>query len=362
MTHHSSLVRASFEIPDDRAAAEPPEMRGLERDGVRLLVAGPSGTSHTTFKEISRYLRRGDLVVVNTSATLPAAIEGERRAGRRVAVHFSNLLDDGTWTVELRSPDASGPLLDGTSGERIRLEGGAQLEILSAHSGPEGRSRLVRVTTTTDCVEEYLEAFGRPIAYTYSKGRHPLSMYQTVFARDPGSAEMPSAGRPFTTDLVTRMVTQGIVFAPILLHAGVSSLERGESPLPERYRVAAETARLVNETRRAGGSVIAVGTTVTRALETVTDEDGSVRPGEGWTDLVLSPARRARAVDGLITGWHTSDASHQLLLEAVAGGDLVDRAYAAALRTGYLWHEFGDSCLLLPTRGAPDEGQPTRIP
>ncbi|MDQ3620492.1 MAG: S-adenosylmethionine:tRNA ribosyltransferase-isomerase [Actinomycetota bacterium] len=349
MNASASLIRASFDIPNDRAAGEPPEMRGLKRDGVRLLVAGPSGSIHTTFKELSRYLQSGDLVVVNTSATLPAAIEGERESGHRVLVHFSTRFDDGTWTVELRSPDAPGPLLDGISGERIRLNGRAKLVILSALSGPEGRSRLVRVTTTADCIEKYLEVFGRPIAYTYLKGRHPLSMYQTVFARDPGSAEMPSAGRPFTTDLVTQMVSQGIVFAPILLHAGVSSLERGESPLPERYSVTAETARLVNETHRAGSSVIAVGTTVTRALETVTDEGGTVMPGEGWTDLVLSPARPARVVDALITGWHTSDASHQLLLEAVAGGDLVDRAYDAAIRSGYLWHEFGDSCLLFPS-------------
>ena len=349
MNASASLTRASFDTPDDRVASEPPEVRGLPRDGVRLLVANPSGTIHTTFKELAHYLRRGDLVVVNTSATLPAAIDGERESGHRVVVHFSTRLDDGTWTAELRSPDASGPLLDGISGERIQLSGGADLEILEALSGVEGRSRLVRVTATADCIEEYLETFGRPIAYTYLKGRHPLSMYQTVFARDPGSAEMPSAGRPFTTDLVTQMVSRGIAFAPILLHAGVSSLERDEDPLPERYRVTAETARLVNEAHRAGGSVIAVGTTVTRALETVTDEDGTVMPGAGWTDLVLSPARPARAVDGLITGWHTSDASHQLLLEAVAGAGLVDRAYYAAIRSGYLWHEFGDSCLLFPS-------------
>ena len=351
-----SLARSSFDVPEDRAATEPPEMRGLERDGVRLLVADPGGTRHVSFRDLPRWLRRGDLVVVNISATLPAAIDGERETGRRVTVHFSTRLDDGTWTVELRSPEVSGPLLDGRAGEPIRLAGNAELEILSAHSGPQGRSRLLRVATTEASLEEHLERFGRPIAYPYVKRRHPLSMYQTVFARERGSAEMPSAGRPFTTKLVTQMVSQGVVFAPILLHAGVSSLEREESPLPERFRVTAETARLVNETRRAGGSVIAVGTTVTRALETVTDATGCVTPGEGWTDLVLSPARPVRAVDGLITGWHASDASHQLLLEAVAGEDLVDRAYEAALRGGYLWHEFGDSCLLLPRRDTSGRG------
>jgi S-adenosylmethionine:tRNA ribosyltransferase-isomerase len=169
-----------------------------------------------------------------------------------------------------------------------------------------------------------------------------------VFAREPGSAEMPSAGRPFTARLVTDLASRGITVAPVVLHTGVSSLEATDPPLPERFRVPAATARLVAQTRRWGGRVVAVGTTVTRALETVARPDGTVVPGQGWTDLVLHRDRPARVVDGLITGWHAPGASHLLLLEAVAGPELVERAYREALRGSYRWHEFGDSCLLLP--------------
>ena len=169
-----------------------------------------------------------------------------------------------------------------------------------------------------------------------------------MFAREPGSAEMPSAGRPFTTELVTDLVTRGIAIAPITLHTGVSSQDAGEPPQPERYAVPETTARAVNMTRAAGGRVVAVGTTVTRALESAADGGGVIRGRAGWTDLVLGPQRPARVVSGLVTGWHAPGASHLDLLDAVAGADLVDRAYHEAVRARYLWHEFGDSCLLLP--------------
>jgi len=146
-------------------------------------------------------------------------------------------------------------------------------------------------------------------------------------------------------------VAGGVVIAPVSLDAGVSSLEAGEPPVAERYLVPPATARLVNLTKRSGGRVIAVGTTVTRALETVADDEGRVNAGAGWTDLVLDPGRPARVVDGLVTGWHAPGASHLLLLEAVAGAELVAAAYREALRMGYLWHEFGDSALLLAGRG-----------
>jgi S-adenosylmethionine:tRNA ribosyltransferase-isomerase len=131
------------------------------------------------------------------------------------------------------------------------------------------------------------------------------------------------------------------------LHCSVSSPETGEPPLPERFRVPEATARLVNATRAAGSRVVAIGTTVTRALETVASADGSVSPGHGWTDLVLGPERPTHVVDGLVTGWHEPGASHLQLLTAVAGAELVHKAYDEALAERYLWHEFGDSCLLL---------------
>jgi S-adenosylmethionine:tRNA ribosyltransferase-isomerase len=261
-------------------------------------------------------------------------------------VHLSSHLDDDSWAVELRAADGSGPLLDGAAGEEIALDGGARLHVLSAFAGIEGRSRMLRARVETDgTVEDYLARAGRPISYSYVPERWPLSMYQTVFAREPGSAEMPSAARPFTHELVTEMVSRGIGIAPVTLHTAVSSLERGETPLPERVRVPATTARVVNETRASGGRIVAVGTTVTRALETAAG-----RAIDGWTDLVLGPDRPARVVNGLVTGWHSPEASHQWLLEAVAGPDLVGSAYEEATRESYLWHEFGDACLLLPER------------
>ncbi|MQA99986.1 MAG: S-adenosylmethionine:tRNA ribosyltransferase-isomerase [Actinobacteria bacterium] len=341
-------------LPEQRPAGEPPEARGIKRDEVRLLVVGPGGFEHVIFRDVGRFLAPGDLLVVNTSRTVPAAVDAERD-GQEIVVHFSARLNDGSWTVELRAVDGSRPLLDGAGGEVIETAGGGRFEILGAYLGIEGRSRMQRVDVRVSdgSVEHYLARVGRPISYSHVSERWPLSMYQTVFARVPGSAEMPSAGRPFTHELVTQLVSRGLVLAPVVLHAGVSSLEAGETPLPERYRVPASTARLVNHTREAGGRIVAVGTTVTRALESAADGD-VVRPSEGWTDLVLDSERPSRVVDGLVTGWHAPDASHRWLLEAVAGRASVDGAYAAASEAGYLWHEFGDSCLLLPRRSRTD--------
>jgi S-adenosylmethionine:tRNA ribosyltransferase-isomerase len=197
-------------------------------------------------------------------------------------------------------------------------------------------------------LERYLARHGRPIRYSYVPESWPIEAYQTVFAREPGSAEMPSAARPFTADLVTELVTRGVLLAPITLHTGVSSPERGEPPYPERYAVPVETARLINAVREWGGRVIAVGTTVVRALETAAMPDGTVAPAAGWTGLVVTPSRGLRAVDGLVTGWHDADSSHLQLLEAVGGHELLARSYREAADHGYLFHEFGDAQLILP--------------
>jgi S-adenosylmethionine:tRNA ribosyltransferase-isomerase len=314
---------------------------------VRLLVADDTALWHARFRDLPRFLRSGDLVVVNTSGTLAAAVDTDG-----VTVHFATPLDDGDWVIELRRPDQSGPIRDARAGTRIALPGGGAIFLLCNVSGSD---RLWRVRVEV-CggVEGYLSSYGRPITYGYLRGRWPRSAYQTVFARDPGSAEMPSAGRPFTAEVLTELAAAGVATAPITLHTGVSSLESGEAPQPERYRVPARTAALVNETHRRGQRVIAVGTTVARALETVTRRDGLVFGGAGWTELILGPSRPARAVDGLITGFHEPGASHLLLLEAIAGPALVQRTYEAAVQNRYLWHEFGDSCLLLPeSRSAP---------
>jgi S-adenosylmethionine:tRNA ribosyltransferase-isomerase len=333
-----------------RSAAGPPEARGVPRDGVRLLVARQSSVTHATFADLPAFLAPGDLVVVNTSGTLAAAVAGHRTGGQRVTIHFSTALPAGDWAVEVRpGTRATGPLRDVTVGETISVPDGRLTVVASYPEVDTAGSRLWRARVDVpDDVRRYLARHGRPITYDYVIGQWPLESYQTVFAREPGSAEMPSAARPFTGPLVVELVTRGVALAPVTLHTGVSSLEKGEGPLPEPYRVPEATARLVNATRMGGGRVVAVGTTVTRALESATGPDGAVHARHGWTDLVLGPDRPARVVDGLVTGWHEPGASHLLLLEAVAGQEMVAAAYRAATAGGYLWHEFGDSALLLP--------------
>lgn len=340
-----------FTVPDALAATQPPEARGLARDEVRLLVVdghGAPAARHSRFRDLGEFLRPGDLLVVNTSATLPAAVDCVRDNGGPGILHFSVSTDDGTSVVELRTR-ARGPSADGVTGERLRLPGDATVTLLAPYPDPDAPvSRLwrARVGNIAGALEPYLARYGRPITYPYVPDRWPLADYQTVFAREPGSAEMPSAGRPFTAELVTGLVSRGVAIAPIVLHTGVSSMEAGEGPLTERFRVPPATARLVRATRDGGGRVVAVGTTVTRALETVASPDGTVTAGEGCTDLVLGPDRPARVVDGVISGLHLPEASHLLLLEAVAGRDVVRLAYDEAVAQGYHWHEFGDSTLL----------------
>jgi S-adenosylmethionine:tRNA ribosyltransferase-isomerase len=255
--------------------------------------------------------------------------------------------------VELRPAGrATGFLPDVRFGERVELADGAALVVLAGYPLPTvegGRLHRVRLAIEGD-VTSYLNRHGHPIRYAYIERPWPLSSYQTVFGITPGSAEMASAARPFSGTLVASLVAAGIQFAPITLHAGVTSADPGEPPTPERYVVPPTTARLVNQTRAAGGRIVAVGTTPTRALETAAEPDGTVHAQAGWTDLVLGPDRPARVVSGLVTGWHDAGASHLLLLEAVAGPDLVAAAYRAAVPAGDLWHEFGDSALLLPGR------------
>jgi S-adenosylmethionine:tRNA ribosyltransferase-isomerase len=333
-------------------ADRPAEQRGIHRDGVRMLVATTDGLAHAKFHDLARFLTPGDLLVANTSATLAAAVDGHRADGREVAVHFSTPLDCACWVVELRQGDnARGRVADAEPAETIKLPGDATLTLLYRYPDPTAERLWVSSVTgpgVAGAVEEYLARHGRPIRYSYVPDEWPLEAYQTVFSRHPGSAEMASAGRPFTKDLVIEVITAGVLIAPITLHAGVASLEAGELPLPERFTVPEPTAWLVNQTRSAGRRVIAVGTTVTRALESAADPDGTVRPACDWTELVLGSEHPARAVQGLITGWHDPEASHLALLEAVAGSALVKAAYTEAEEAAYLGHEFGDSCLLLP--------------
>jgi S-adenosylmethionine:tRNA ribosyltransferase-isomerase len=327
-------------------AHAPPEARGLGRDEVRLMIARRADGClvHTRFRQLPRFLDPGDLVVLNVSAIVPAALPALRPDGTRLELHLATPTQDGRWLVELRRDREQ--FAGGESGERIALPGGGSATLLAPYMG--GHRLWAAELSLPEPLDRYLAAHGNPIRYAYVPERWPLEAYENVYAVEPGSAEPPSAGRPFTADLLTELVARGVYLAPVVLHTGVSSLESGEAPYPERYRVPATTARLVNAVRGWGGRVIAVGTTTVRALETVAAADGTVSAGEGWTSLVVTPERGLHAVDGLLTGWHDPSSSHLELLRAAAGDELVARSYAAARERGYLWHEFGDVQLVLP--------------
>ncbi|MEU9644977.1 S-adenosylmethionine:tRNA ribosyltransferase-isomerase [Streptomyces sp. NPDC048188] len=363
------MASVAVRVPQELSARLPVEQRepGRDRDGVRLLVSRGTEVSHHTFGELPGLLRAGDLLVVNTSPTLAAAVDG-RIGHTRVVVHFSTRGDDGRWAVELREPDGRGTTraraggggggapapapeaAGGPAGTKVRLPGGARLVLEEPLSARGERLWWARVSRAE--VPGLLREYGRPIRYSYTERDQPLSVYQTVFALPSGdgtgSAEMPSAARPFTARLVAELVSRGVQFAPVTLHTGVASAESHEPPYPERFAVPEASARLINAARAGGGRVVAVGTTAVRAVESAAGADGVVRARTGWTDLVVTPERGVRVVEGLLTGLHEPEASHLLMLEAVAGRAAIDRGYEAAVRGRYLWHEFGDVHLLLP--------------
>ena len=359
-------VPLHFDLPSELEAGEPPEARGLGRDEVRLMVSylGNDRVVHSSFTNLPDFLEAGDTLVINTSGTMNAALPAWYTDGTPVTVHLSTHLPADLWVVELRSSPDNKPVLDGKSGEVLTLPEGASIVLqtpyLSEKRNQSGGNNRLWVSTLDLPVSfhEYLERHGSPIRYSYVRESWPSSYYQSVYATEVGSAEMPSAGRAFTPELITRLVAKGVRIVPLLLHTGVASLEDDEPPYEEFYRVSPETAAAINAARETGRRIIAVGTTVVRALETVTDGDGVTHPGEGWTDLYITPERGIRSVNAMLTGLHEPRSTHLSMLEALTGHtspcslpttgrEHLEIAYSEALEKGYLWHEFGDLHLIL---------------
>jgi S-adenosylmethionine:tRNA ribosyltransferase-isomerase len=359
-------VPLQFDLPSELEAGEPPEARGLDRDEVRLMVSylGNDRVVHSSFANLPDFLEEGDTLVINTSGTMNAALPAWYTDGTPVTVHLSTRLPADLWVVELRSSPGNEPVLDGKAGEILALPGGASIVLqtpyLSEKRNQSGGNNRLWVSTLDlpESINNYLERHGSPIRYSYVRESWPSSYYQTVYATEVGSAEMPSAGRAFTPELITRLVAKGVRILPLLLHTGVASLEDDEPPYEEFYRVSPETAAAINAARKSGRRIVAVGTTVVRALETVTDRDGVTHPGEGWTDLFITPERGIRSVNAMLTGLHEPRSTHLSMLEALTGRtspcplsttgrEHLETAYSEALEKGYLWHEFGDLHLIL---------------
>lgn len=355
-----------FHLDVGQLATTPPEARGIAPDGVRMLVATPDGLEHRIAADLPRVLWAGDVVVVNRSRTIPASVDGviDGPARTPVQVHLSTVPESARvipaqalaagrsdWIVEVRRPAgiASEARYDDRRGAAIVLPAGGRIEIIESQPAGQAASRLWRaVVSTPGPLLDYLQAHGQPIRYGYVTSPWPIEDYRTDVGDLPGSVEMPSAARPLTPRLVDRLAVAGVQVARITLHCGVSSLESCDPPYAEWFDVPEQTAAEVSRARRDGRRVIAVGTTVVRALESAANDDGTVTAATGWTDLMVTPERGVSTVDGLLTGWHEPAATHLQMLQAVAGPDLLCASYAAALGAGYRWHEFGDVHLLLP--------------
>jgi S-adenosylmethionine:tRNA ribosyltransferase-isomerase len=349
------LPLLTFTLPPELEAGEPPEARGLSRDEVRLMVShiATNQVVHTQFRQIADFLEPGDVLVINTSGTLNAALPAIGPDGTHYELHLSTHLPANLWVVEMRGyqethEKATRPFYDIQPGESFELPDSARVTFHTPYAPGKSRRLWVASLDLPVPLHPYLDRYGFPIRYSYVKAGWPLSYYQTVYVTEKGSAEMPSAGRAFTPELLTRLISEGIQIAPLLLHTGVASTEQKESVYEEYYRVPEPTARLINAARLAHQRVIAVGTTVVRALETVTDTSGITHPGEGWTDILITPQRGIRAVNGLLTGMHEPLSTHLAMLETLTGRAHLEVTYKEALKEGYLWHEFGDLHLILP--------------
>jgi S-adenosylmethionine:tRNA ribosyltransferase-isomerase len=339
----------NFTLPPDLEAHEPPEHRGLRRDQVRLLVLPRFAGEfiHTRFDALSDYLRKGDLLVVNDSRTLPGLLRATDERGDAIEVRLAQRRTSARWDVLL----LAGRTHIGRVGMRLDFSQGLSAHIIQRRPDLPFLWQLEFDRCCTPLLD-LIYRLGEPVRYTYVPAALPLDLYQTVYAGEPGSVEMPSAGRPFTWDLLLKLRCKGVGFATLSLHTGLSStrddvVDARHPNYDEEFHVPEITARAVNATRQQGGRIIAVGTTVVRALETLAHPDGTIGAAHSWTRLHIAPNHHLRVVDGLVTGLHEPHASHLDLLSAFVEPTRLRAAYLEAIESRYLWHEFGDMNLII---------------
>ena len=341
-----------FDLPQSLACPQPTEERNLARDKVRLLVTTNQGQiEHSTFDHLPSFLKKGDVLVVNTSATIPAALPVALPGGKQGKLHISTKLGNRRWLIEIREI---------TGNKTVRWHEGKEemFFLLPSGAGVQLKQRFykdnrllhlwVAEFNILQPMQAYLSENARPIQYEKLDHRYPLAYYQTFFSFHPGSSEMPSAGRGFTTRLIEGLLKKEITLVPIMLHTGVSSLEENESPYPEYMEIDPVSAATINLAKKQQRRIIAVGTTAVRAIETAADDDGRVHPYQGNTELFIDGSYRMKIVNGLLTGFHEPRASHLNMLQSVGGYEHISNAYSEAIKAGYYWHQFGDLHLILP--------------
>ncbi|BDS09517.1 S-adenosylmethionine:tRNA ribosyltransferase-isomerase [Aureispira anguillae] len=340
-----------FDLPKHLACPKPTEQRNIARDGVRLLVTNNKMEHyHDTFSELENYLEAGDVLVVNTSATLPSAFELTLPNGKPAKLHLSTKLNAKDWLVEIRAILGTKTIRwkEGQEGMQFKLPNGANLVLKKRfYKNQQFLDLWIAELQMEENEMDYMQTYGQPIKYTQLDNPFPMDYYQTFFSYHPGSAEMPSAGRGFTSELVSRLAKKGVLFVPILLHTGISSLEENEKPYPEYMEISPLAALLINKAKEEGRRVIAVGTTAIRAIESAAKESGRVAEFRGNTELFIHESYRMKVTDGLLTGFHEPKASHLNILQALVGYQHLKMAYEKAIEANYFWHQFGDLHLIL---------------
>lgn len=340
-----------FDLPTSLACPQPTEQRKIARDAVRLLVTnGNMESYHDTFNQLENYLEAGDVLVVNTSATVPSAFELTLPSGNAGKLHLSTKLNANDWLVEIRAMSGNKTVRwkKGEEGMKFKLSGGAELVLKKRfYKNQQFLDLWIAELQTEEGEMDYMQTYGQPIKYTQLDKPFPMDYYQTFFSYHPGSAEMPSAGRGFTPELVSRLAKKGVLFVPILLHTGISSLEENEKPYPEYMEINPLSALLINRAKKDGRRVIAVGTTAIRAIESAANELGEVKAFRGNTELFIHESYTMKVTDGLLTGFHEPKASHLNILQSLAGYQHIEMAYTKAIEANYFWHQFGDLHLIL---------------
>jgi S-adenosylmethionine:tRNA ribosyltransferase-isomerase len=342
-----------YDLPAELIAQHPP----AERDGARMLVVGDSGSlEHTMVRELPRYLEAGDLLVLNDSRVLPARLLGRRRDGGEAEVLLLRPLDADRhrWEALIRPGRRLEP------GSLVEVDGSA---LVVAIEGRNDETATVRLTGLADPVAE-VRRIGRMPTPPYIKERlDDRERYQTVYARQEGSAAAPTAGLHFTPALLSAVRQRGVGIAFLTLHVGLDTFRpvRVDDPAGHRihrewYRIDDSCAGAINETRRHGKRVVAVGTTSVRVLESAAG-DGGVAAGEGWTGLLILPGHHFRVVDALLTNFHLPKSTLLMLVSAFVGRDRVLAAYREAIQHRYRFYSFGDCMFISPRPNPPARGR-----
>jgi S-adenosylmethionine:tRNA ribosyltransferase-isomerase len=344
----------SLTLPHKPGAKKTPVLRGINRDHVKLLVIDRNNARmyHSAFNHLSDFLRRGDLLIFNSSRTLPASLKTVNyNPQKNLEVRLAEHLSDDSWLVLFLYQDKNHFHSNLKPGLKIEFESGLSATIVERNTRNPRLWKIKFSASGTELINIFYQ-IGKPIHYGYISAPLPLEYFLTVFTRDPGSSEMPSAGRAFTWKMLFDLKNKGVETAFLTLHTGLNSytdddLNAGHQIADEEYFISESTAVKIESNKAGNGRIIAVGTSVARALESAALMKGKVIPGHAYTSLRITEGYEMKIANGLLTGFHEPEASHLDLMSAFLSPTQIKKTYEEAIERKYLWYEFGDLCLIL---------------